>query len=177
MVFISTTNSQLAYFLFNDIYIIIHSLYHPQEVSELYFAKVTYRILSNLIRTYGSTMVKIKIVTWWRITIQLWVMTASLMNNKLQILYIINKIINYCIVLTARTAALSFFQNSAHDCESNPHAILSRISFFSPLETVKRVRIRFENIRQFLYYNFIKNHPIRIFMWWLFIKCSLCDFL
>jgi len=30
---------------------------------------------------YGRTMVKIKmIVTVWRITIQLWVMTASLMN-------------------------------------------------------------------------------------------------
>jgi len=30
---------------------------------------------------YGSTMVEIKmIVTGWRITIQLWVMTASLMN-------------------------------------------------------------------------------------------------
>jgi len=33
----------------------------------------------------------------------------------------------YCIVLTARTAALSFFQNPAHDRESNPHAILIRI--------------------------------------------------
>ena len=33
---------------------------------------------------YGRTMVKIKmIVTGWRITIQLWVITASLMNNKL----------------------------------------------------------------------------------------------
>ena len=33
---------------------------------------------------YGMTMVKIKmIVTGWRITIQLWVMKASMMNNKL----------------------------------------------------------------------------------------------
>jgi len=33
---------------------------------------------------YGRTMVKIKmILTGWRITIQLWVMTASLINNKL----------------------------------------------------------------------------------------------
>ena len=29
--------------------------------------------------------------------------------------------------LTASTAALSFFQNLAHDRESNPHAILIRI--------------------------------------------------
>jgi hypothetical protein len=29
----------------------------------------------------------------------------------------------YCIVLTARTTALSFFQNPALDHESNPHAI------------------------------------------------------
>ena len=35
-----------------------------------------------------------------------------------------NKIINYFIVLRARTAALSFFQNPALDRESNPHAIL-----------------------------------------------------
>ena len=34
---------------------------------------------------------------------------------------------NYCIVLTARTAALSFFQNPTLDRESNPHAILIRI--------------------------------------------------
>jgi len=47
----------------------------------------------------------------------------------------------YCIVLTARTAALSFFQNPAHDRGSNPHLI------FLPSETVKTVRIRFENIR------------------------------
>ena len=33
----------------------------------------------------------------------------------------------YSIVLMARTAALSFFQYPAHDCESNPHAILIRI--------------------------------------------------
>jgi len=43
----------------------------------------------------------------------------------------------YCIVLTARTAALSFFQNPAHDHESNPHAILIRIWFFSPLNLQK----------------------------------------
>jgi len=48
--------------------------------------------------------------------------------------------------LTARTDSLSFFQNPAHDREYNPHAILIRI-FFYPSETVKRVRIRFENIR------------------------------
>jgi hypothetical protein len=36
---------------------------------------------------------------------------------------IINKIINNCIVLTARTPALSFFQNPALDRESNPHLI------------------------------------------------------
>ena len=35
-----------------------------------------------------------------------------------------NKIINYCIVLTARTAAVSFFQNPALDREFNSHAIL-----------------------------------------------------
>jgi len=35
--------------------------------------------------------------------------------------------INYCIVLTACTAALSFFQNPAFDLESNPHAILIRV--------------------------------------------------
>ena len=34
-----------------------------------------------------------------------------------------NKIINYYIVLTARTAALSFFQNPPLDRESNPHLI------------------------------------------------------
>jgi len=38
-----------------------------------------------------------------------------------------NKIINYCIVLTARTAALSFYQNPALDRESNLPAILIRI--------------------------------------------------
>jgi len=42
-----------------------------------------YKHRLNVIRAYGRTMVKIKmIVTGWRITIQLWVMTASLMNNK-----------------------------------------------------------------------------------------------
>ena len=39
----------------------------------------------------------------------------------------INKIINYCIVLMARTAAVSFFQNPAFDRKSNTHAILIRI--------------------------------------------------
>ena len=38
-----------------------------------------------------------------------------------------NKVINYCIVLTASTAALSFFQNTALDRESNPHGILIRM--------------------------------------------------
>jgi len=38
----------------------------------------------------------------------------------------------YCIALTACTAALSCFQNPAHDRESNPHAILIRIWCFSP---------------------------------------------
>ena len=33
----------------------------------------------------------------------------------------------YCIVLTARTVAVSFFQNPALDHESNPHAIIIRI--------------------------------------------------
>ena len=50
----------------------------------------------------------------------------------------------YCIVLTARTAVLSFFQNPTHDRESNPHLI------FWTSETVKRVRIRFENIRYYI---------------------------
>jgi hypothetical protein len=40
----------------------------------------------------------------------------------------------------------NFFQNPALDRESYPHSILIRIWFFSPSETVKRVRIRFENI-------------------------------
>ena len=43
--------------------------------------------------------------------------------NYVHVLEIINKIINYCIVLTARTAALSFFQNPALDRKSNPHLI------------------------------------------------------
>ena len=34
----------------------------------------------------------------------------------------------------ARTAALSFLQNQALDRESNPHEILIRIWFFSPLK-------------------------------------------
>ena len=37
---------------------------------------------------------------------------------------------NYCIVLTASTAALSFFQNSALERESNPHAILKLTLLF-----------------------------------------------
>jgi len=40
----------------------------------------------------------------------------------------------YCIVLTARTAALSFFQHPAHYRESNPHAGLIRIWFFGALK-------------------------------------------
>jgi len=40
----------------------------------------------------------------------------------------------YCVVLTARTAALPFFQNPAFDHESNPHAIIIRIWFFTPLK-------------------------------------------
>jgi len=39
-------------------------------------------------------------------------------------------ILLYCIILTARTAALSFFQNPALDRESNQHAILILIWFF-----------------------------------------------
>jgi len=38
----------------------------------------------------------------------------------------------YCIVLTAPTAAPSFFQNPALGCESNPHAIVIRVWFFGP---------------------------------------------
>ena len=48
-------------------------------------------------------------------------MLYNIINNKQN-----NKFL-YCIVLTARTAALLFFQNPAHDRESNPHAILFRI--------------------------------------------------
>jgi len=33
----------------------------------------------------------------------------------------------YCIVLTARTAALSFLQNTALDRKSNPHPTVIRI--------------------------------------------------
>ena len=40
----------------------------------------------------------------------------------------------YCIVLTARTAALSFFQNPALDHESNLHMIMIHIWFFTPLK-------------------------------------------
>jgi len=40
----------------------------------------------------------------------------------------------YCIVLTVRTAAPSFFQNPALNHESNPHAIVICIRFFSPLK-------------------------------------------
>jgi hypothetical protein len=50
----------------------------------------------------------------------------------------------YCIVLTACTAAVSFFQNPSLDRESNTHPN------FWPSKTVKRVRIRFENIRYLL---------------------------
>jgi len=48
-------------------------------------------------------------------------MLYNIINNKQN-----NKLF-YCIVLTARTAALSYFQYPAHDRESNPHAILIRI--------------------------------------------------
>jgi hypothetical protein len=41
------------------------------------------------------------------------------------------------MVLTARTAALSFFQNPALDREFNPHAILIHVWFFSPLKQQK----------------------------------------
>ena len=41
----------------------------------------------------------------------------------------------YCIVLTARTADLSFFQNPAQDRESNPHAILIRMQAEALLHT------------------------------------------
>ena len=47
--------------------------------------------------------------------------------NYIHVLQIINKIMNYFIVLTTRTAAQSFFQNPTLDLESNPHAILIRI--------------------------------------------------
>jgi len=42
----------------------------------------------------------------------------------------------YCVLLffTAHTPAPSFFQNPAHDRESNPHAILIRIRFISSLK-------------------------------------------
>ena len=46
---------------------------------------------------------------------------------KIILLYIINTIksnkLFYFIVLTARTEALSFFENPAHDRDSNPHLI------------------------------------------------------
>jgi hypothetical protein len=68
-----------------------------------------------------------------------------------------NKIINYCIVLTTRTAAVSFFQNPALDRISNPHAILIRIWFFSSLKLQKwcgldwRIYVRY-------FYVFAKLH-------------------
>jgi len=37
----------------------------------------------------------------------------------------------------ARTVAPSFFQNPALDRESNPHAIVTHIWFFSPLKLYK----------------------------------------
>ena len=47
------------------------------------------------------------------------------MNESYNILYNINNKQNnkllYCIVLTARIPAVSFFQNPTHDRESNPH--------------------------------------------------------
>jgi hypothetical protein len=49
-------------------------------------------------------------------------MFISLCNAIINYKYFnINKIINNCIVLTARTPVLSFFQNAALDRESNPH--------------------------------------------------------
>jgi hypothetical protein len=42
----------------------------------------------------------------------------------------------YFIVLTARTAALPFFQNPALDRESNPHAKVT-------MKTTERVRVSF----------------------------------
>ena len=39
--------------------------------------------------------------------------------------------INYCIVLTARTEALSFVQNPALNRESNLHVILSASDFLA----------------------------------------------
>jgi hypothetical protein len=52
-------------------------------------------------------------------------LSDAIINYKyFNILYnIINKIINNFIVLTARTPALSFFQNPALDGESNSHLI------------------------------------------------------
>jgi len=101
--------------------------------------RLTHRVSSGHLTASGTNAPQLMIVTGWRIAIQIWVMTASLMNNKLQILYNILYIINnkqnnellYCIVLTARTADLSFFQNPDHDRESNPHAILIRIWFLA----------------------------------------------
>jgi len=40
----------------------------------------------------------------------------------------------YHIVLMVFTAAVSFFQNPTHNRESNPHAILIHIWFFSSLK-------------------------------------------
>jgi hypothetical protein len=54
---------------------------------------------------------------------------------------VINKIMNYCVVLMACTAAVSFFQNQAIDHESNPHANVIRIWFISPLKLQKGCRL------------------------------------
>jgi len=62
----------------------------------------------------------------------------------------------------ARTAALPFFQNPAHDRESNPHAILIRILFFYASETVEWVRFRFKNIRYHSKDRIIPEDPIYI---------------
>jgi len=43
-------------------------------------------------------------------------------------------IIIIIIITTAHTAAVSFFQNPVHDRESNPHAIIICVWFFSPLK-------------------------------------------
>jgi hypothetical protein len=68
---------------------------------------------------------------------------------------VINKIINdYCIVLTACTAAVSFFENPALDRDSNTHPT------FWPSKTVKRVRIIFENIRYMVCCHYLNNFYI-----------------
>jgi len=50
----------------------------------------------------------------------------------------------------ACTAALSFFQNTALDRESNPHVILIRFWFLAPWNC-KKGAVSFEIIRYFIY--------------------------